>query len=493
VSGVLLAVLLCMPATNGWEQSTLATVEQWRAMELADLAALAEAAMVRGEGDTLEFTQLGAHCIERVAAAEKAKVTIEWRPCLEIPMYFSRELTAEMRQSMAAEIERQLGGEKAAGLSDVDAARAALSLQLLGSEQAADELTLVWLKSYGSNALMDWGALHHFGAALDRVSPARTAMAARILKQSSDPAWLAAAKPFQVSLVMFVFRAEWTTKQKTQLAANLRVAYIDNPSVLRSLDTEQFHLVCSAFMTLDDTKALTAAAGAVAVSLVKEARQSRSVDPWASWGEMAGVMRDAASRKTLYTQMRSSDDGSIALAGLLAKSYVGTEELDAWRKTLEADAAKATGDVKARIFMARAMADGVEAQPHLILRGKSWLDRSLGATKSAACRQMILALLIQGYIEAEQFEEASAILNSLSDQFSESPEPLQAMRDAIASGREKVLQRSEQFKREEEAQLLRLRQESLGEQLKKAQADNDQAKAEEIRQILNRLTAASNR
>ena len=158
-------------------------------------------------------------------------------------------------------------------------------------------------------------------------------------------------------------------------------------------------------------------------------------------------------------------------------------------QTVEADAAAFSGDARARMLMAKAMAEGAEGQPRLILSGKAWLDRAMGAATSTECRQTVLALLIKGHVEAGQFDDASAIVHSVSDHFlSESPEALRAMRAEIAAGREQTTQRAEQLKRNEEAQLLRLQRESLNEQLKKAQADGDTAKADEIREALKRLT-----
>lgn len=474
------------------QPASSAGVAEWSAMELAELAQLIEDMDSREEGSLPAFARLGTHGIERVAAAVEAGAAIDWLPCLEIPIYFRGEMSAELRESVAAEIGRQLGGKNVARLSDIDAGRVAQALRLTGSVQAGEELAADWLKSADPSKPIHWNALYRFATVVGNPSPVRAALAIKVLERSADASGLISmAEPWKFPLIMRVFRADLTAAQKSKLTANFRAAFFDDPSVLRSLDAEHFRYVCSAFTMLGDAEVLTAAATAAATTLSKEARQTRVADPWVFWGETAGLMRDADSRNLLYTQVQNTNDGSVALAGLLAKAHAGTGELNAWRKTLETDAAKTSGDVRARIFMARAIADGVEAQPHLILRGKAWLDRSLGAAQSAPCRQMILALLIRGYIEAEQFEDASAILNSVSEQFADSPEPLRAMRAEVAAGREQVMRRTEQFKRDEEAQLLRLRQERLGEQLKKAEADGDRAKADEIRQALNRLAPTS--
>jgi len=303
---------------------------------------------------------------------------------------------------------------------------------------------------------------------------------------------LATMDPSQLWRIVSVCQEDLTARQKSQLAASLRTAFFDDDLAnLRSLDADQLRFVCSTFTTLGDAETLTATATEVAMTLVKVTQQECSTDSWTSRGELAGILRDVASREVLFSQVQRSDNGCIALAGLLARAYASTGELEVWRKTLEASATKASGDTKARLFMARAMADAVDGQPYLILRGKAWLDRSLGAARSAECRQMILALLVKGYIEAEHFDDASAILHSVSEQFSDSPDALRAMRAEIAAGREQATRRAEQFKRDEEAQLLRLQRESLNEQLEKAQADGDTARAAEIQESLNRLEASS--
>jgi len=292
-------------------------------------------------------------------------------------------MPAEFRESVAAAIVRQLGGKNAARLSDIDAGRAVQTLIYVGSQEAIEALTADWLRNRNSSQSIHWNALYRFATALGRPSPVRSAMALKMLERSADGAGLVAAEPWKFEFIMLIFREDLTAAQKSKLVANFRKAFIDDPAVLRSLETSHLRYVCDALTILGDEAALTSSATAAAATLAKEAKQNRVADPWVFWGETAGLMRDGASRGILYEHVQNTDEGSIALAGLLAKAYAGTGELDAWRTTLEADAAKTKGDVRARIFMARAIADGIEARPHLILRGKAWLDRSLGAARSA--------------------------------------------------------------------------------------------------------------
>jgi len=146
------------------------------------------------------------------------------------------------------------------------------------------------------------------------------------------------------------------------------------------------------------------------------------LDAGMSWQECrnwAAMLGTAETRATVQAEVAdASGRPRPAVSLIVAWAYARKGWLDVWRAYLDERVKATTGDTKARWLLARAQAEAVRTPNYLALHGRPWLQQALATAESEECRIEALARLVMANADAERFDLAQTLLESVRSQFS---------------------------------------------------------------------------